>query len=85
MAAIVQEDLYAQFVSHAKLPETTLSSANIVFMLYQFERRMDGPGWTLQLQRVVPTTHTSLMNAILYETPPSKEAFKRKILDRLSI
>lgn len=81
IVAIVQEDLYDQFQSHARLAEVRLQDSNIVFMLYQFSR--NGERWEFGLQRVVPTTHTAVMNAILYEQPPSKALFERKILRRL--
>ena len=53
-------------------------------MPYQYERAPPVEPWTLGLRRVVPTTHNSVMSAILYEQAPNKAAFERKILDRLA-
>lgn len=84
IVAVIQEDLFTAFQGHAQITETNLASANIVFMLYQYQRESpDGP-WTLGLRRVVPTTHNSVMSAILYEQAPNKSAFEQKILDRLN-
>jgi hypothetical protein len=82
IVAVVQEELFESFERHAKLPETKLSQSNIVFMLYQFGLR-EGR-WEFEWKRIVPTTHNSVMSAILYESPPSKAAFEEKILKRLS-
>jgi hypothetical protein len=87
IAAVVQEDLFATFDAHAHVTECSLADSDIVFLLYQFERQLDGNGitrWSMRLNRVVPTTHMSVMQAILYETPPNKARFEKKILDRLS-
>lgn len=82
IVAVIQEELFEQFNTHAKITETKLADSNIVFLLYQFSK---GPGgsWSLGLRRVVPTTHTQVMQSILYEKPPSRSKFEKKILDRL--
>jgi hypothetical protein len=82
IVAVVQEELFDQFNAHAKITETKLVDSNIVFLLYQFSRASDGR-WNLGLRRVVPTTHTQVMQSILYEKPPSRANFERKILERL--
>lgn len=82
IVAVVQEDLYEQFNAHAKMTETKLADSNIVFLLYQFSKGAGGV-WNLGLRRVVPTTHMQLMQSILYEKPPSKAKFERKILERI--
>lgn len=83
IVAVVQEDLFDHFDAHSHITEVQLRDSNIVFMLYQFERLHSSAQWSLKLKRVVPTTHQSVMTAILYETPPSRAAFERKILERL--
>ncbi len=83
IVAVVQEDLFAQFNAHAKLPEVSLADSNIVFMLYQYNRADSTAPWTFALRRVVPTTHLSVMQSILYEQPPLKATFEQKILERL--
>lgn len=83
IVAIVQEDLFDEFQGHAKASECRLEGSNIVFMLYQYERSGDQEPWKMRFKKVVPTTHTSVMNAILYEKPPAKSLFESKILSRL--
>ena len=84
IVAVVQEDLFAEFTAHAKLPEVALVDSNIVFMLYQYQRADAVSPWSLSLRRVVPTTHHSVMTSILYEQPPLRSAFERKILAKLN-
>lgn len=83
IVAVLQSDLFDTLQQHAEVPEVGLAQSNIVFMLYQFRRSGEGGRWTLQLDRVVPTTHAMVMSAILYEQPPSRAAFERRILERL--
>lgn len=82
IVAVVQEELFAQFNSHAKISETKLEDSNIIFLLYQFSKGSGGR-WSLGLRRVVPTTHNQVMQSILYERPPSRTKFEKKILERL--
>lgn len=84
IVAVVQEDLFTEFTAHAKLPEVALGDSNIVFMLYQYQRADSASPWSLGLRRVVPTTHHSVMTSILYEQPPVRAAFERKILARMN-
>jgi len=79
--AVVQEELYETFQAHAKSPEVAMADSNIVFMLYQFAWNETANRWQFSLKRIVPTTHVNVMNAILYETPPSKEVFEAKLLN----
>lgn len=81
MVAVVQQNLFEQFQAHARMSTVPMTESNIAFMLYQFRKSSDR--WDLELREIVPTTHMSLMNAILYEKPPSRAAFERKILSRL--
>lgn len=85
IVAVVQTDLFERFHAHAKLAEVRIDQANIVFMLYQFKRAVPGGAWTFEFERLAPTTHTNVMNAILYETPPAKQIFETKILRQLQI
>lgn len=82
IVAVVQENLFDQFTAHARITESSLEDSNIVFMLYQYERANDNEPWSFRFRRKVPTTHVSVMNSILYETPPSKAAFERKVIER---
>lgn len=83
IVAILQTDLFQEFQKHAHVASVSLDEANIVFMLYQFAWEANAQRWELKLDKVVPTTHVSVMNAILYETPPSKDQFEMRILDKL--
>lgn len=85
IVAVVQEDLFAEFEKHAPIVPTGIESSNIVFMLYQYVRASGvGAPWVMRLSRVVPTTHNSLMTAILYERSPDRAAFERKLLERIA-
>lgn len=79
--AVVQEELFERFQAHAKSPEVAMKDSNIVFMLYQYVWNEAEKRWQFSLKRVVPTTHVNVMNAILYETPPSKAVFEAKLLN----
>jgi len=81
IVAALQVDLFDQFQKHGSIPAVGLEDANIVFLLYQYER--DGGRWSLRFQRCVPTTHSHVMTAALYERPPDRAAFEDRILARL--
>jgi hypothetical protein len=83
IVAVLQTDLFEEFQKHARVATVSLDDANIVFMLYQFAWDESAQRWQLKLERVVPTTHVSVMNAILYETPPSRDKFESRILDKI--
>ncbi len=85
IVAVVQEDLFDQFHSHAAINETKLEQSNIVFMLYQFSRASKHEPWQFGLKRIVPTTHSLVMQSILYETPPVKSLFEAKIISRMKL
>src|SRR5205823_1364030 len=76
--AVLQSNLFDKLQAHAHVPEVSLEESNIVFMLYQYAPQKQG-GLTFRLDRTVPTTHMNVMNAVLYERPPSKADFERKI------
>lgn len=84
IVAVLQEDLFEQFQKHARTPEVALADSNIVFMLYQYAWNVADNRWNFSLKRVVPTTHVNVMNAILYETPPSKAVFEAKLLNLIN-
>ncbi len=80
IVAILQTDMFDEMQKHAKVPTVAIEEANIVFLLYQFVWNEDH--WTMQLDRVVPTTHVNVMNAVIYERPPSRAAFESRIMER---
>lgn len=82
IVAAVQENLFAQFDKHASIPTVAIADSNIVFLLYQFVR--NGNRWSMRFRRAVPTTHALLMTASLYERPPDRSVFEKRILHRIS-
>ena len=81
IVAIVQESLFDEVQKHAAIPSTTLAQASIMFLLYQFTQ-VEGR-LKMELERVVPTTHSNVMMAELYETPPDRKKFEGRIIARL--
>jgi len=82
IVAVVQTELFRRMQKHARVPGVQLEESNIVFMLYDYQ--LSDGRLVLRLDEVVPTTHTNVMNAILYERPPSREQFEGRIIGRLS-
>lgn len=83
IVAVLQTDVFDEFQKHARVSEVRREEANIIFMLYQFVWDDTSKRWDLKLDRVVPTTHTHVMNAILYETPPDRALFEAKVLAQI--
>ncbi len=84
MVAVLQTAVYDQFREYIEFDELAPTEGNIVFMLYDFSEPTHGDdGFTIQLDRVVATSHNSLMMGALYRTPPPKSEFCQKILDNL--
>ena len=80
IAAVLQTDMFNQIRQHADIQSVPLHDANIVFLLYQFEEA--GGAWRMKLESVVPTVHTIVMNAILYERPIDRGDLERRVLER---
>lgn len=60
------------------------TAVDVMFMLYDYEELPEqGAAHNLIFDRAVGTSHSSLMTHTLYQTPPSKEVFKARILKRL--
>jgi hypothetical protein len=56
-----------------------------VFLLYDYvEASGDEEGHKLVFDRVVATSHNSLMMHTFYQNPPPGQAFTDRILERLS-
>lgn len=83
IVAVLQSNMFDKLQAHARVPEVALDESNIVFMLYQYAPKQGG-GMTFRFDRAVPTTHVNVMNAVIYERPPSKAEFERRILARLA-
>ena len=80
MAAVLQRDMFDEIQKHLGVTPAPVEDANIVFLLYEFESADDR--WHMTLTEVVPTLHSNLMTAILYQTPPDRTAFEQRILER---
>jgi len=85
--SVIQTPLYNKFreaIQFDELPPSSESS-NVVFMTYDFQSEESGEGQsrTLKLDKVVGTSHSSLMMAALYRATPPKIEFCDKIIERL--
>ncbi|MEQ1692748.1 MAG: NotI family restriction endonuclease [Gemmatimonas sp.] len=83
IVAVIQDDLFAKFDGYSKFTKVGLEDSDIVFMIYQFGKETPSGPWQLSLKEVFPTKHSLLMASILYETPPDKAKFERKILKNI--
>lgn len=87
VASVIQTPLYDFLHRTMQFEELAPRSpeADVVFLIYDYKPAADGSGaFQMQLDRVVGTSHTSLMMASLYRTPPAKQAFIDRITDRLN-
>jgi len=86
MVAVLQTVLYDEFRKYIEFDELPPTQGNIVFMLYDYSSEIGPDGRRkLKLDRVVATSHNSLMMGSLYRTPPPKADFCKKILDHLDL
>jgi hypothetical protein len=85
--AVIQLSLYNNLRGKIRFDEIDPKSdtSNIVFMLYDFEKIENNDSYHYQIiyKKAIGTSHSSLMNASLYKTPPSKEKFEERILSVL--
>jgi hypothetical protein len=88
IVAVIQLELYNNLRDKIRFDELDPKSdtSNIVFMLYDFEKiEMNGTyHYNIAFKKAIGTSHSSLMNAALYKTPPSKEKFEERILSVLN-
>ncbi len=86
IVAVVQTPLYEQLhksIAFEELPADR-GGNTIIFMLYDYQPDPDRPGaFVLALDRVVGTSHNSLMTASRYQPVPLKEVFHQRILANL--
>ncbi|MCE2404591.1 MAG: hypothetical protein J4F43_05470 [Dehalococcoidia bacterium] len=87
IVAVMQTPLYDYLQRHIKFDELATGPGTVVdvfFLLYDF---VEGTGpdetHTLVFDRVVGTSHSSLMTHTLYQNPPTKKVFAARILERL--
>lgn len=87
LVAVLQTSLYDRLradIRFDELPPNT-GGNTVIFMLYDYRPDPNRPGaYVLDLDRVVGTSHNSLMTASLYQLVPSKEAFHERILSNLA-
>jgi hypothetical protein len=84
--SVVQTALYEAIRKDIQFDELPPDgNCNIIFMLYDYKPATDkGDGaFQLALDKVIGTSHNSLMLGSLYRTPPPKIKFCEKIIDRL--
>ena len=85
--AVIQLALYKNLREKIRFDELDPKSdtSNIVFMLYDFEKieNSDTYYYDITYKKAIGTSHSSLMNAAIYKTPPSKEKFEKRILSVL--
>lgn len=86
IVAVLQTPLYNQLRKAIKFDEVPPDSGGntVIFMLYDYQPDPNRPGaFTLELDRVIGTSHNSLMMASLYQPVPDIEAFHKRILANL--
>ena len=87
IVAVMQTPLYDYLRKHIQFDELATGPGAIVdvfFLLYDYvEGSGAEEGHTLVFDRVVGTSHSSLMTHTLYQSTPSKETFTARILERL--
>lgn len=86
--AVIQTPLYEYLHRNIQFDELPPSreGATIQFMLYDYVQHPERPdALQLQLDRVVATSHSSLMSSMLYQEVPDKAEFCRKIENQLGM
>lgn len=87
IVAVLQTPLYESLRAAMQFEELPPKSGHntIVFMLYDYVPDPDKTGaYRLQLDKVVGTSHNSLMMASIYQSVPSKSEFCKRILNNLA-
>lgn len=86
IVAVIQTPLYNELHRTIQFDELASDAGGntIIFMLYDYQPDSAFPGaYRLELDRVVGTSHNSLMMASLYHPVPSKEVFHKRIISNL--
>ncbi len=82
--AVMQDVLVERLWDIGKFTQTDIQDSNIVFLSYKMVSDLEDEGrYNLELVGPIGTQHINLMNSIIYQTPPSKDKFVQKILDRI--
>jgi hypothetical protein len=84
IVAVMQDVLINRLWEIGNFAESPIEKSNIVFLSYKMVPSSSEPGrYNLELVRPIGTRHMDLMNGILYAEAPSKEAFLKKVIQRL--
>ncbi|MBN2396606.1 MAG: hypothetical protein JXC36_09150 [Candidatus Atribacteria bacterium] len=84
IVAVMQDVLVDRLWSIGNFTEVPVENSNIVFLSYKMVKDANDPErYSLQLVKPIGTRHMDLMNGILYAEAPSKEAFLKKVVQRL--
>lgn len=88
IVAVIPEQVYQYIHSRAAFMKTVDvkndPTVNIIFMTYRLEHDPTRPGeYRPRLVTVEGTSHTNLQNAILYKSPPQRDAFTAQIKSSL--
>lgn len=88
IVAVIPEQVYQYIHGRAAFMKTADvkndPTVNIIFMTYRLENDPARPGeYRPRLVTVEGTSHTNLQNAILYKTPPQRDAFTAQIKSSL--
>ncbi|MCF6287267.1 MAG: hypothetical protein L3K26_19105 [Candidatus Hydrogenedentes bacterium] len=86
IASVLQDHVFNYFQKQLQFDELEPSKSDIVFLVYKYTKsEVDGEfKYRLELDRVVGTSHSSLMMRALYSQPPPKEDFCNRILDKMN-
>lgn len=80
IVAVLQTAVYNEFRKFIEFDELLPTQGNIVFMLYDYS---ETEPFSMKLDKVVATSHGSLMTGSLYRQAPAKQAYVDRILGRL--
>lgn len=83
--AVLQKATYDSirtYISFDELPPDA-GGNTIIFMLYEYAKDPNSGEYTLQLEKVVGTSHNSLMMASMYQTIPERQEFCKRIISRM--
>lgn len=83
IVSVVQDHVFNYFGDKLGFDEIAVGRADIVFLVYRYERsEPSGERHNLVLDRVFGTSHSSLMMRSLYSQTPPRDEFCKRILAR---
>lgn len=86
IASVVQDHIFNYFQSRLKFDELAPSKADIVFFVYKYQESRVGQtiSYDFVLDKVVGTSHSSLMMRALYSETPPKSEFCDRIIQKVT-